>query len=247
MGPRGGAVFGEALHLLLVLAGVHGFPEAVVQVCIEGALAGEVGQNFRLEALTRPVRGDFFVEDEESGVDPGVADDGLFGEAFDLPIVIELKGAELRAEGNGGDRGQSSAGIVEVEEGGEVDVTETVSVGGEKLVADVIEAGKDAVAGIGFDAGVEDFDLPVGKAPLEVVEKHLLAMAGGEHEAVKAIPRVNLHEMDEDGTPADRHHGLGKVFGEGVDARAFAAAKNDDFEIVLSFYFSGHADSMKRM
>jgi len=214
---------------------------------VEGSLAGEVRQDLRFETVTCPMRCDFLVEDEESGINPRVADDGLLGEAFDLPVLIELKGAELRAEGDGGDRGQSSAGVVEVEEGGEVDVSETVSVGGKKLIANMVEAGEDAIAGIGFDAGVEDFDLPIGKTAFEVVEEHLLAMTGGEDEAAKTIPRVNLHEMDEDGTPLDGHHGLGEVFGEGINARSLAAAKNDDFKIVLSFYFRGHADSMKRM
>ena len=197
--------------------------------------------------MASPVRGYFFVEDEESCVNPGIADDGLFGEAFDLPVLIELKGTELRAEGNGGNGGQSSAGVMEVKEPGEIDVAETVSVGGEELIADVIEAGEDTIAGVGFDAGIEYFDSPVGEAAFEVIEKHLLAMAGGEDEAAKAISCVNLHEMDEDGPPLDGHHGLGKVFGEGINARSLATAKNDDFEIVLSFYFRRHADSMKRM
>src|SRR5271156_6571853 len=129
-----------------------------MQPGVERAPTGEVRQDLRFEAVTGPMRGDFLVEDEESGIDPGVADDGLLGEALDLPVLIELKGAELRAERDGGDRGQSSAGVVKVEEGGEVDVAETVSVGGEKLIADVIEAGEDAITGIGLDAGVEDFD-----------------------------------------------------------------------------------------
>src|SRR5271170_139246 len=200
MGPGRGPIFRETLHLLLILAGVHRFPEAVVQPGIESALTGEVGQNLRFEAVTSPVCGDFLLEHEESGIDPGVADDGLLRKALDLPVLIELKGAELRAERNSGNRGQSAAGVVEVEERGEVDVAETVSVGCEELIADVIETGEDAVAGVGFDAGVEDLDLPVGKTAVEVVEQHLLAMAGGEDEAAKTIFRVNLHEMHQDGT-----------------------------------------------
>src|SRR5271157_5972444 len=139
MGPGRGAIFCEPLQLLLILAGVHRLPETVVQPGIEGALAGEVRQNFRFETVTGPVRGDFFLEDKEAGVDPGVADDGLLGEALDLPVPSELEGAELRAEGDGGDRGQSCAGVVEVEEGGEVDVAEAVAIGGEALVADALE------------------------------------------------------------------------------------------------------------
>jgi len=118
MRPRGGAVFGKALHFLLVLTGVHRLPESVMQPGIERPLTGEVGQNLRFETMTSPMRGDFLVEDEESGIDPGVANDGLLGEALDLPVRIELKGAELRTEGDRGDRGQSSAGVVEVEKRG---------------------------------------------------------------------------------------------------------------------------------
>ena len=247
MGPGSGAIFGEALHLLLILAGVHRLPETVVQPGVKGTLAGEVRKNLRLEAVASPVGSDFLVENEEAGVDPGIANDGLLAEAFDLPVLIELERAKLRVERDRSDRSQSPAGVVEVEEGGEVDVAEAVSIGGEELVADMIEAGQDTIAGIGFDAGVEDFDIPVGKATLEVVEKHLLAMAGGEDKAAEALASENLHEMDEDRTSTDWHHGLGKVFGKGIDARSLATAKNDDFEIARSFYFSGHADSMKRM
>src|SRR5271155_2733396 len=150
-----------------------------MQPGVERAPTGEVRQNLRFEAVTGPMRGDFLVEDEESGIDPGVADDGLLGEALDLPVLVELKGAELRAEGDGGDRGQSAAGVVEVEESGEVDVAEAVSVGREELIADMVETGEDAIAGVGFDACVENFDLPVRKTALEVVKKHLLAMSGG--------------------------------------------------------------------
>src|SRR5271154_6573244 len=75
-----------------------------MQPGVERAPTGEVRQDLRFEAVTGPMRGDFFVEDEESGIDPGVADDGLLGEALDLPVLIELKGAELRAERDGGDR-----------------------------------------------------------------------------------------------------------------------------------------------
>ena len=153
----------------------------------------------------------------------------------------------MRVERNRSHRRQSPAGVVEVEQGGKIDVAEAVSIGGEELIADMIEAGQDTVAGIGLVAGIENFDIPVGKATLEVVEKHLLAMAGGEDEAAEALASENLHEMDEDRTSTDWHHGLGKVFGKGIDARSLATAKNDDFEIARSFYFSGHADSMKRM
>ena len=85
MGPGSGAIFGEALHLLLILAGVHRLPETVVQLGVKRPLAGEVRQDLRLEAVASPVLRHFLVEDEESGVDPGIANDGLLGEAFDPP------------------------------------------------------------------------------------------------------------------------------------------------------------------
>jgi hypothetical protein len=220
----------------------------MVEIGEESAPAGEVRQNLRFQAVAVPVRGGFFLEDKEASIDPGVADDGFLCEAFDPSSPVELKRTELRTEGDGGDGGQSAAGVMGVKQGGEIDVAEAISVGGEELIANVIETGEDAIAGIGFGAGVEDFDLPIGKAAIEVVEEHLLAVASSQDEAAEALAGIDTHEMNEDRTPIDGHHGLGKVFGEGVNARAFATAKNDDFEVPAGPYFLRHElPPMQRM
>src|SRR6185437_14022884 len=226
------AVFAETFHFLLVFAGVHGFPEAVVLPRVERATGGQFGQDSGFEVCTLPVGQGGFFEDEEAGVDPSVADDGLFGEAADPAVRVELDGSVLRAERDGGDGGKAAALLVKSEQGVKVDVSETISIGGEEAVADVVRAGADAVGGIGFGSGIEDGDFPLGKAAFEIVEQHLFAVAGGEHEFAEALARVNVHEVDEDGASVHRHHGFGIIFRERIDAGALAPAKNNHVDFV---------------
>src|SRR6185437_1238183 len=150
------AVFSEAFHFLLVFAGVHGFPKAVVLPRVERATGGQFGQDSGFEVGALPVGQGGFFEDEEAGVDPGVADDGLFGEAADAAVGIELDGSVLGAERDGGDGGQAAALLMKGEQRVQVDVSEAISIGGEEAVADVVRAGADAVGGIGFGSGIED-------------------------------------------------------------------------------------------
>src|SRR5271156_595056 len=247
MRPGRGTALRQPFHLLLILAGVHRLPEAVMEIGIELALARQVRQDLRFKTIAVPVLRNILVEYEESRIDPRVAYHGLLREAVDPPGAIEVQRAILRSQRHRRHRRQAAAGVVEVEEGGKIDVAQPVSVGGEELLAHMVEAGEDAIARVSLRAGVENLDLPLGKTPIKIVEEHLLAMARGQHKTTHPLPRINLHEVHENGTPVNRHHRLREIFREGIDARALAATQNDDAKIAGRLYLVRHSAPNQRM
>src|SRR5690348_174921 len=66
-----------------------------------------------------------------------------------------------------------------------------------------------------------------------IVEKealyHLATITKRDKKLFEAVVSVVLHDVPEDGTPADLDHGLGTQFGLLRQARALSAGQNHDF------------------
>src|SRR5262245_55973066 len=101
----------------------------------------------------------------------------------------------------------------------QIHIAESVSVGREKCVTETMRASDNPFASVGILARIHDSYVPIVEPSFEVVEEHLLTVPGSEDEIGKTLCGVNPHEMDEDRTAIDRHHGFGIVIREWISAR----------------------------
>src|SRR3546814_107593 len=121
----------------------------------------------------------------------------------------------------------------------------------EALAADDIACPLQASAGHGVVAGVEHRDLPLLDAAahaghlagrqidpevavqacvVEKIELDDLRLVAGEHdELVEAVVGVDLHDVPDDGTAADLHHGLGPH--DGLLGQPAAVAAGEDHHL----------------
>ena len=143
-----------------------------------------------------------------------------------------------------------------VDHGRQVDVGEAVAVVGEKhlLALDVLAHGKQALADVAPESGVDHGDAPVslriakgfdvvaeagddaiGIDVRPVIEEELLddirLVAEAQNEVSVTVLAVVLHQMPKDRLVADRDHRLRDVFRVIADARAKTAAEENCFHV----------------
>ena len=207
-----------------------------------GAFPGDMVAIHRIDGLGR--------QHEEAAVDGVALFQGLFDELGDL-ITVQFQRAETSLGGDGGHRGQLAAATMEVEQGTQVDVGQAVAVGekeGLLVGKEVLDAG-EAAAGHRLFAGVDEGDAPGLRMllmHLHAVVAHVEGDVGGVQEIVgevllddvplvaqaddevgDAVAGEDLHQMPENGAPADLHHGLRFQMGLFGQA-ATQAARQDD-------------------
>src|ERR1019366_8040398 len=111
----------------------------------------------------------------------------------------------------------------------QVHIAQAIAVGRKERVADRIRAAPDSLARVARFARIDDLYVPIQEPALEVIPKDFLAMSGGEHKIAESLRCIKSHQMHQDGSAANRHHYLGKVFREGIRSGSFSAAQNYDF------------------
>jgi hypothetical protein len=176
----------------------------------------------------------------------------LLPELQDAGVVGEDELAEARRGLHAGDRGQPPVGLVEGDQGVQVDVRDPVAVGAEEEgTAEVLPGAPDAGAGHSGATGLRAGDLPVqgilevghdagrrsaegdGEVVVvevvveEVVPDHVALVAQAEDEAIEAVAGEVGHDVPEDGAAADLHEGLGLHVRGRTQPRAPAAAEDD--------------------
>jgi hypothetical protein len=67
----------------------------------------------------------------------------------------------------------------------------------------------------------------------EILPNHGTAVAQAQHELVKAVVRVDFHDVPQNGPAADLDHGLGSKVGFFAESRAHPSAQNDRFHRCL--------------
>jgi hypothetical protein len=67
----------------------------------------------------------------------------------------------------------------------------------------------------------------------EIFLDHIAAVTKAEHKIGETIVRVQLHDMPQDRTTADFHHGLGPILGFFAQASPEPSAQHHDFHETL--------------
>src|SRR5581483_2306582 len=194
------------------------------------ARRAQLGQHLTLEVLAVPHVEHPAIEHEEPGVDAVVGEHGLLPEVPHATVAVDLERAVLRRQRHRRERRRAGMRPVEVEQRGEVDVTETVDVGGEEGLADEVTAAEDAPAGVRLLAGVVDVHVPtVGEVGGELLDE-VAPVAGGEDEAGEPLAGEDLHHVLEHGTAVDLEERLGQLDRVRVGAGALPAAQDHGFD-----------------
>src|SRR5262249_14995651 len=92
----------------------------------------------------------------------------------------------------------------------------------------VLTAGRGVDACL-FGGAKADAEVGAGEVVVEEVALDDPALVAQAHDEVgEAVPGVALHDVPQDGPPADGDHRLGDVVGHVADARALSAAEDDN-------------------
>ena len=218
------AGFPEFVEKCEFLEGVHGLPEALMEVGAELAVAGEIFHGGLFEhygGVGGEVVEDFAVADHVASVDEAAFCLGFFVESGDGAFGFDAELAEA-AWWVDGCEGADFVGLgVEGDGGGDINVADAVAVGEEKVgvVADVFFDEFDAVGGHGIFAGFGECDFPVffgvvgmegdvwcasegegGVAGVpevvaEVVADHVAFVAEAKDEIFEAVVGVGFHDV----------------------------------------------------
>lgn len=244
----------QVVQLRIVAQGVHRFPEARVTVGVHLAVLGEVFQRGTFEDGRIIVGGNvvehFRLANEITRIDPvAVAVRLLLEGKYLVCLQIYLQGTELAAGLVGGE-GQSRTGtFVGGDAVGNVQVCHAIPIGQEKtLVAHVFLNTLDTSAGLGVQAGINHCHPPVlgmivenGRYVVGQIDGHvavvakivgevflddILLVTATDDEVRDAVVAVSLHDMPQDGLPADFHHWFGNQIGGLAQSGAEATGKD---------------------
>ena len=170
-------------------------------------------------------------QDEETAVDPALADLGLLVK-MGHQVAVEGDAAEACRRPHRGHRRQLAVAAMKGQELGEVDAGHAVPVGQhERLIADELGHLLHPAAGLGVQAGVQQVNGPVfavavmnsdlarsqayrhAVGAMAVVDEeildHLTLVAQRDDELLEAVGGVALHDVPQDRLAPDFHHRLG--------------------------------------
>jgi hypothetical protein len=192
---------------------------------VEGLGVGDVVEDARFEDVD--AHGDVVVE---GGLFDVVADAGADGEVDDAEVDFDVALVH-------GDGGEGAVVAVELEEVGDGEGGEDISVGDEEGGVEAGDEGEGAGGAEGaVFVGVGDGEAEAG-AVLEEGAEELGEVADGEDGFGDAGALELVEEDFEDGHVADGHEGLGEDAGVGGEASALAAGEDDGFHRILDFRF----------
>src|SRR6266478_6316357 len=146
--PRWLTIVVERFQFLLVLAGVHGFPESVVLVGVQHALMREVRKDLDLEVLSFPQVKCRLFEYEETGVNPVVPEDRLLAKFPDLAVTVKHHRTVLRAQWDGSHSCKRAGLAMGSGQFMQINMPQAGSVSDEKSAPDVRSAAADAFASV---------------------------------------------------------------------------------------------------
>ena len=215
------------------LEGADVLPVAVGHVAVEPLAGGQGGR----ERLAREVDGlplgdeveDLRLEDVDAGVD-GVAEHlapgRLLQEPLDRPVLVGDDDAELervldRLEGQGG---QAPVGVVEVDDGAEVDVGQDVAGDDEEPLVELVlgVAHRTGRAERGRLGGVDHAHAELG--PVAEVGADGVGHEGhGDHDVLEAVGPQQVDDVLHHRDVGHGEHRLGLVGGERPQPRPLAA------------------------
>src|SRR5262245_60670727 len=111
----------------------------------------------------------------------------------------------------------------------EIDVAQAIGVGYEEFAAKVVAAAENAITRISVFAGIDHAYFPSIRPALEIIDDDFLAVTECKDEIFVALSCEYLHDPDENGLAAHRHHGFRQVVGVGVGSSPAATGKNENF------------------
>src|ERR1017187_3241318 len=246
-------------EMIAVALGVHAAPETLMLVDVQLAVARQLDQRIALQHAAF-ILGQAFqkiaLEKKETAVDPVAFEVGFLRE-FNHPVAIHFDFAETRRRVDAEDGAEFFPGEMMLKCLREIGVGQAVAVSHGKMfcLAEIFARGLgDAAAGHVFLAGVGERDFPIELVPM-LVDSHLVGLeldgavgvvqvevaeiilhnlrleTEAQYKTAKTMPRVNLHDVPENRMFTDGPHRLGAEFSFFLDARAEAAAQDENRDV----------------
>ncbi len=180
------------------------------------------------------MRHSLLLKHEKACVDPLVPDDRFLRKALHTPVCVELQRSILRPQRNRCHRSLSTAFLMKFKESLQINIPQPIAIGCKEPLTYMARARTNAVCCIGLGARIQYGGLPIRKAPLEVIQQHLLAVPCRQHKPPKALPRINVHQVHQNRASVDRHHRLGEILRKGINPGAFAPTQNHYLHVTSS-------------
>ena len=240
------------LQLVLVAQRIHGLPEPQVLVGLQLAIAAEGFQRHRFprHIITLDQRQHARRQYEKAAIDEAAIAARFFGETRHHVALAPQRAVASRGL-HRGHRGRLAVAAVEGDQGADIDVRHAIAIGEAEglFFLDVVRHALETAARHGGLAGVHQGHAPgfglalvhfhavvghveghvrhVQEVVGEVLIDHVALVAAADHEVVDAVRGIDLHDVPQNGLPADLDHRLGTHRAFFADAGAEAARKND--------------------